>query len=299
MDPAYTDQLETIAARLPEEPCAVGLITVPDADWALAAAGDFAATVSRARRGHTILVSLASDRPDLDHELGAESELGLTDVLKGAASMKSVAARSRGRGYIYLPQGPSPVWGRPVLESRAWRRIRESALARGATLLVLLQPDSLDLDLDLGLSGLVLFGVSSEVATREGGPSRPLVLGALQPPAAPATPDSAVAVAPSPRWSRRPRSARASTMPSLRRRASIRSKGDQDDAGQTGGRRLRASLIVVFVVAALVALIALVAAATTGAGDRVPFLEQNDSLWQRPVPPSPAGDSTPEGADEM
>lgn len=295
MDPTYTDQLEAIVAKLPEESCVLGLIAAPDADWALAAAGDFAATVSRARQGHTILVSVASDRPDLDHELGVESELGLSDVLTGAASMKSVAARSRGRGYIYVPQGASPLSARSVLESRAWRRIRDSALARGATLLVLLAPDALRLELDLGLAGLVLLGVAAGDVTREEDPALPPVLGTLEPPAATGapdsaagSPDSAAASAASTRWSRRPRSGRSERIPSLRHRGSMRVKGGEDSKSR---RPIKAPFIAAFVIVALLAVIALVIAAATGASDRVPFPEQDDSLWQRPVPSFSTGDS--------
>jgi hypothetical protein len=306
MDPTYTDRLETIVAQLPEESCAVGLIAAPDADWTLAAAGDFAAIASRARPGHTILVSLASRRPDLDHELGVESELGLSDVLTGAASLKSVAARSRGRGYIYVPQGASPLSARRVLESRAWKRIRDSAVARGATLLVLLDPDSLRFDLELGLVGLVLLGTPDETAPLEGGSHLPPVFGALHPPAAPVPVDSvaggedsvagvaasATGAPASTRWRRRPRSARSSTMPSLRRLGSSKPRKDQEVSRQNSRRRLQAPLIAVFIIAALLAVIAMVVAAASGASDRMPFLEQNDSLWQRPVPSLPAGDSS-------
>jgi hypothetical protein len=306
MDPTYTDRLETIVAQLPEESCAVGLIVAPDADWTLAAAGDLAATVSRARPGHTILVSLASGRPDLDHELGVESELGLSDVLTGATSLKSVAARSRGRGYIYVPQGASPLSARRVLESRAWKRIRDSALARGATLLVLLDSDSRRFDLEL--AGLVLLGVPDETAPREDGSHHPPVFGALHPPAATVPLDSvsggedpAAGVAASTisgagrpastRWSRRPRSARSSTMPSLRRRGSSKRRKDEGVAERDSTRRLQSPVLAVFIIAALLAVIALVVAAATGAGDRMPFLEQNDSLWQSPVPSVPSGES--------
>jgi hypothetical protein len=299
MDPTYTDRLETIVAQLPEESCAVGLIVAPDADWTLAAAGDLAATVSRARPGHTILVSLASGRPDLDHELGVESELGLSDVLTGATSLKSVAARSRGRGYIYVPQGASPLSARRVLESRAWKRIRDSALARGATLLVLLDPDSRHFDLEL--AGLVLLGVPDETALQEDGSPHLPVFGALHPPAATVPLDSvsggedpAAGVAGSPastRWSRRPRSARSSTMPPLRRRGSSKRRKDEGVAEQGGTRRLQTPLIAVFIIAALLAVIALVVAAARGAGDRMPFLEQNDSLWQSLAPSVPPGES--------
>ena len=86
MDPAYTDRLESVVRKLPEAPCAVGLVVASGADWVPAAAGDLAATVSRGRAGHTILVSLASEEPDLDHELGVEPRLGLSDVLSGSAS---------------------------------------------------------------------------------------------------------------------------------------------------------------------------------------------------------------------
>lgn len=309
MDPTYTDRLEAIVARLPKGSCAVGLVAAPGADWTLAAAGDLAATVSRARRGHTILVSLTSGDPDLDHELGVESELGISDVLRGATSLKSVAARSRGRGYIYVPQGSSPLSTRRVLESGAWKRIRDSALARGATLLVLLDPGALRLEIELGLAGLVLLDVPEEAAVREEGPPLPPVFGALYPPAA-APPDSvaggdasagdetpvggAVSTAgraASRRWRRRPRSARASTMPSLRRRASVKPRKDEGEDDQKEASGPRVSLVAVLVIVALLAVIALVIAAATGAGDRMPFLEQNDSLWQRPVPSSPAGDS--------
>lgn len=297
MDPRYTDQLETIVARLPPEPCAVGLIAAPGADWALAAAGDVAATVSRARRGHTILVSLASDRPDLDHELGAESELGLSDVLKGTASMKSVAVRSRGRGYIYLPQGPTPLSGRAVLESRAWQRIRDSAVGRGATLLILLPPDALDSDLDLGVAGLALLGSTDAIPEAAG--SRLRVFGALQPPAAQVRRDSVAGRGASFRSSRRPRSARSSTMPAVRRRGSPRSKEGAGPATRKGGRGLRASHVAALVIAVLLAVIALVVAAATDAGDRFPFLQQNDSLWRSPVPPSPTPDSPSDPPGEM
>jgi hypothetical protein len=56
-------------------------------------------------------------------------------------------------------------------------------------------------------------------------------------------------------------------------------------------RPIKARLISAFVIVALLAVIALVIAAATGASDPVPFLEQNDSLWQRPVPSSSTGDS--------
>jgi hypothetical protein len=305
MDPAYTDRLESVVRKLPEAPCALGLVVASGADWVPAAAGDLAATVSRGRAGHTILVSLASDEPDLDHELGVEPRLGLSDVLAGAASLKDVAARSAGRGYIYLPQGASPLRGRRVLESRAWRKLQDSALARGATLLILLPPEAICPGPELRLMGLVLLGVEPDALPAVGdGEALPPVLGALHPPAggteAPsphasatggsrAPPAASRPVVTRPRHrrkrprGRRPRSGSSESMPAVRRGGS-RKKPKSDPSGEESGRSFKAPAIAVVVIVALVAVIALVVAAVSGARNRAPFLEQNDSLWLAPVP---------------
>jgi hypothetical protein len=297
MDPAYTDRLESVVRNLPDGPCAVGLVVASGADWVLAASGDLAASVSRGRTGHTILLSLASDQPDLDHELGVESRLGLSDVLSGAASLKSVAARSAGRGYIYLPQGVSPLRGRPVLESPAWQKLQESALARGATLLILLPPDAVGSDLGSKLTGLVLLGADSiELSAEEQGENLPPVIGSLHPPTAPtaepaAPPGRSRGVVSRSRRrrkrsrNRRPRSGSSKSMPAVRRRDSDR--GSKADGKEPNKRSLKAPMIAVVVIAALLTVIALVVAAASVARNRVPFLEQNDSLWLAPVPAEP------------
>ena len=71
----------------------------------------------------------------------------------------------------------------------------------------------------------------------------------------------------------------------------MKAKGGDGSTEGKSRRSIKAPLIATFVLVALLAVIAVVVAAARGASDRIPFLEQNDSLWQRPVPSLSTGDS--------
>ena len=72
-------------------------------------------------------------------------------------------------------------------------------------------------------------------------------------------------------------------MPAVRRGGS-RKKPGSDPAREASDRSFKRPVIAIVVIVALVAVIALAVAAVSGARNRAPFLEQNDSLWLAPVP---------------
>ena len=73
-------------------------------------------------------------------------------------------------------------------------------------------------------------------------------------------------------------------MPAVRRRDSDKGSKVDPSGKKLSERSLKAPVIAVVVIVALLTVIALVVAAASGARNRVPFLEQNDSLWLTPVP---------------
>ncbi len=192
MDSHYQQGLRRIAERLPSGPCVVALAAAGEIARAAAMAGDLAAEVAGRRAGHTILFSLESAPRALDHELGVESDLGLSDALAGRATVRDIAVRSGARGFIYVPAGTSPFPALRVLTSPAWRKIAASALERGAALLVFLEAGALTPESAGAVEGAVLLGGAEEDPDAGGAP----ILGRLRAPRL--TPPASAVAAPTP-----------------------------------------------------------------------------------------------------
>ena len=186
MEETYERQLQVIVDRIPAAGCVVALVPTLDDDQAAALASDAAGSIGRARRGHTLLLTL--DRSgSLDHEVGVEGGPGLTEVLAGDVSLAKAAAHGRARGFIFVPAGTTPPpQAESVAASAALGRLCASAVERGATVLIHGRPgDVASLSFEPG--GVVWLGPHPQSHTL---PESWDVLGELLPPGPPTVAES-------------------------------------------------------------------------------------------------------------
>ncbi|MDX1393118.1 MAG: hypothetical protein R3195_01960 [Gemmatimonadota bacterium] len=272
MEETYERELERTAAAVPDRGCLIALVATSSTDQAAALASDLAQLVGRARRGHTMLVSVEDAPPALDHEIGVEGGAGLTEVLEGAATAASVAAHGRARGFIYVPGGAAPRPASEVLRSPRFRRLSESATSRGGALLAFLALDALADAEGLPASGVVWLG-------GEPGPDvvRPPwpVLGTVLPPgprpAGPQPPPSAVADAPS----------ESGSPPSAYSMSPLKLSGPRTGPDPMKLRALRGPVVAV-VLATLLATAAVTMLMVSRSRNDTSFLPENDALWFAP-----------------
>ena len=135
IEETYEGQLAEIAGRVPGGGCVVLLVPTTDVDQAAALANDLAQLIGREKIGHTLLFSLEASPSVLDHEIGVEQDVGVVDILARKVTVAQAAAHGRARGFIYVPAGRHGPAEAGLIRSAAWRGLTASAMARGATVL--------------------------------------------------------------------------------------------------------------------------------------------------------------------
>ncbi len=283
MSETYAARLQSIAQAVPEEPCVLALVPTIAESHAAGLASDLAQAIARGRKGHTLLFSLESGRARLDHEIGVEGGMGLTDVMEGRVPLARAAASGRARGFIYVPAGRAPRDGTRLVRSAAWRSLVESAVDRRGTVLVFAPREVLEAahgsadEPPARFEGVVWLGLPPSPP-----PALPWpILGSVPlPGGGPPSPDREAGGAPArppipgPAGSARPAVSDAPPLVGAGRR---RPRGARE-------RRRRGWLPAALLIAILAA-VALVAVALLRGESGEPFLPQNDSLWRTPVRP--------------
>ncbi len=144
MEEAYERQLDLLAEAAGPDQGRIALVSTIPLQQAAALASDLAQTIASRRPGHTLLISLEDGPSRLDHEIGVEGGGGLTDVLRGRATMSRVAARARARRFIYVPAGAAPADAAALVRSRAWEALVAAARRGRGTVLAFLAVDVLE-----------------------------------------------------------------------------------------------------------------------------------------------------------
>ena len=280
MEEKYENQLETVARAVPDEGGLIALVATIAADQAAALASDLAQSISRGRTGHTLLLSIENRPAALDHEIGAEVEAGLTEVLAGSTPLAEVASRGGARGYVYVPAGSRPADATELLSSSAFASLSASAVAKGATVLAFIPAGVLRRATPPAVEGVVWLGPAPGASET---PTGWATVGALRPPDGPAEePESAPAdPAPAEPAPAEPAPAADRESPAQPRREASSTGGRR---GRTGTRWVTGGLVAIALVTIVLASFIL-----TRSRSNTSLLPQNDSLWL--APPGAAGDN--------
>jgi len=301
MSETYADRLERIAGSLPPGPCVLALVPTIAEAHAAGLASDFGQRVAHGREGHTLVFSLEDAPSRLDHEIGVVGGEGLTDVIEGRLRLARAAASGRARGFIYVPAGRTPAAGVELVRSPAWRSLVESALSRGATVIVFMPREVLTAargtadQPTVRLDGVVWLGpepaaewlpwtVFGSLDLPETGPSRAepptsrpddRVRTPDAPSASPAGADAGRVDDPGADRSSPSRPSPAPASPLLVRGASRRSRRERE--------RRRQQILVVVMIVAFLATLALAAIALVDPERREAFFPENDPYWSSPA----------------